>query len=166
MSLRASADAGSQSITLSVLAPVYNERYFVAESLGRLETLANDEHLSAVGPWNFGTLDEVLGHRRRYNAATLAKLAADCEMEVRELIEFNRVGSIAWYLNGRILRRRRFGLAQVRLLNLITPLMRRLDKVIPIPPLSLIAVLTRRTGNAESGALSMQPAQAQSVAGA
>ncbi len=37
-----------RSITLSVLVPVYNERYLVAESLGRLETLAHDEHLSAV----------------------------------------------------------------------------------------------------------------------
>ena len=38
----------TRSITLSVLVPVYNERYLVAESLGRLETLASDEHLAAV----------------------------------------------------------------------------------------------------------------------
>src|SRR5208283_2751359 len=38
----------ARSITLSVLVPVYNERYLVAESLARLESLTHVEHLSAV----------------------------------------------------------------------------------------------------------------------
>ena len=37
-----------RSITLSVLVPVFNERYLVAESLTRLELLGRDEHLSAI----------------------------------------------------------------------------------------------------------------------
>ena len=95
------------------------------------------------GQWNFGTLDEVLGHKRRYDQAGLRALAARCGFEVREMIEFNRVGTIAWYLNGRILKRRTFGLGQVLLLNLMTPLFRLLDRFLPVPPLSLIAVLER-----------------------
>ncbi len=42
------AEDRPRSISLSVLVPVYNERYLVAESLSRLETLTDDEHLSAV----------------------------------------------------------------------------------------------------------------------
>lgn len=93
------------------------------------------------GPGNFGTLDEVLGHRRRYTRDTLTDLGAQCGMKVRAMLEFNRTGTIAWWLNGRLLRRKRFGLAQIWMLNLITPLMRALDGVLPIAPLSLIAVM-------------------------
>jgi len=93
------------------------------------------------GPEVFGTLDEVLGHKRRYTRATLAKLARDAGFELRELVEFNRIGRVAWWLNGRLLRRRHFGRAQIALLNLLTPLFRLVDRALPFDALSLIAVL-------------------------
>jgi SAM-dependent methyltransferase len=92
-------------------------------------------------PRMFGTLDEVLGHKRRYTEESLRALAADAGFEVAELLRFNRVGTPAWWLNGRILRRRHFGLAQIAALNLLTPIFRRVDALLPFPPLSLIAVL-------------------------
>jgi glycosyltransferase involved in cell wall biosynthesis len=97
------------------------------------------------GQWNYGTLDEVLGHRRRYDEAGLRKLAADCGLEVERIVQFNRIGTMAWYLNGKILRRRTFGLGQILLLNFLTPLFRMLDRWLPVPPLSLIAVLRKPT---------------------
>jgi len=95
------------------------------------------------GQWNFGTLDEVLGHQRRYDEASLRKLAADCGLEVEQVLPFNRIGTIAWYLNGKIMRRRRFGLGQILLLNVLTPVFRVLDRWLPVPPLSLIALLRK-----------------------
>jgi glycosyltransferase involved in cell wall biosynthesis len=95
------------------------------------------------GPWNFGTLDEVLGHHRRYTKESLQKLADDSGFVVKEMIEFNRVGTPAWYLNGRILRRREFGLFQIWMLNLLTPVFRAVDPIFPFPPLSLIAILEK-----------------------
>ena len=53
------------------------------------------------GPANMGTLDEVLGHRRRYTRQTLDALASDCGFKVSNMIEFNRIGSVAWYINGK-----------------------------------------------------------------
>ena len=96
------------------------------------------------GPNNFGTLDEVLGHRRRYTRETLGALAERCGFEVQEMIGMNRVGSAAWFLNGKVLKRSHFSLAQIWALNALTPLFRRADKLIPLPPLSLIAVLRKR----------------------
>jgi glycosyltransferase involved in cell wall biosynthesis/phospholipid N-methyltransferase len=95
------------------------------------------------GPENFGTLDEVLGHKRRYSEATLAAVAAEAGFAVKELIRFNRVGWPAWWLNGRILKRRTFGLLQIMALNALTPLFRRIDRFLPFQPLSLIAVMER-----------------------
>ena len=95
------------------------------------------------GQWNFGTLDTVLGHVRRYSKESLRRLAADCGLEVLKILEFNRIGTIAWFLNGKILRRRTFGLGQVLVLNLLTPLFRLIDRLIPVPSLSIIAILRR-----------------------
>jgi glycosyltransferase involved in cell wall biosynthesis/phospholipid N-methyltransferase len=89
----------------------------------------------------FGTLDEILGHRRRYDETSLRDVAARAGFEVVDLLGFNRVGTPAWWLNGKLLRRRSFGLVQIVALNLLTPIFRRIDRVLPFPPLSLIAVL-------------------------
>jgi glycosyltransferase involved in cell wall biosynthesis len=100
------------------------------------------------GPALFGTLDEVLGHKRRYSDDTLRRLALDAGFEVQEVLRFNRVGTPAWWLNGKLLRRRHFGLAQIAVLNLLTPLFRLVDGVLPFPPLSLIAILRPRAEQA------------------
>jgi len=100
------------------------------------------------GPALFGTLDEVLGHRRRYTPDTLREVAARAGFAVREIVAFNRVGTIAWWLNGKVLRRRSFGLLQIVVLNLLTPLFRRVDRFLPVAPLSLIAILEPASGPA------------------
>ena len=97
----------------------------------------------AAGPGNFGTLDEVLGHQRRYTQASLTAVAEAAGLEVERILRFNRTGTLAWFLNGKLMRRRSFGLVQIKLLNLLTPIMRALDPDLPLPPLSLIAVLKR-----------------------
>ena len=94
------------------------------------------------GPWNFGTLDEVLGHRRRYTEESLSAVARAAGFDIERLIKFNRLSTFAWFLSGKILRRRYFGLIQIKTLNLLVPLMRVTDSM-PMPPLSLIAVFKR-----------------------
>ena len=98
------------------------------------------------GPEVFGTLDEVLGHKRRYTPATLSAAAAEAGFDVETVLHFNRVGRPAWWLNGRLLRRRHFGLLQVVLLNALTPVFRLVDRALPFDALSLIAVLRPRAG--------------------
>ena len=62
---------------------------------------------------------------------------------VHELFDWNRVTTPAWWLNGRILRRRHFGRLQLKLVNLFTWLFRRVEKVLPWPGASLVAVAER-----------------------
>ena len=93
------------------------------------------------GMWNFGTVDTALGHRRRYSRESLQDVAERAGFAVEKMIPFNAAGSPAWWLTGRLLRRETVGLHQVRMLNVLTPLLRRVDGVLPLPPLSLIAVL-------------------------
>src|SRR6202789_349850 len=92
------------------------------------------------GPELTGSLDGVLGHCRRYTPEQLIAVGEQAGFHVEKLLKFNRAGTPAWWLNGKILRRQKFGLAQIRLLNFLTPVFRRVDSWLPFPPLSIIAI--------------------------
>jgi len=96
------------------------------------------------GQWNFGTIDEVLGHKRRYSRESLTKLAQDSGFEIEQMISFNRAGTLPWYISGRVFKRRTVSLLQIKIFNWMVPITRLLDGVLPIPPLALIAVLRPR----------------------
>jgi SAM-dependent methyltransferase len=102
------------------------------------------------GPGIFGTLDEVLGHFRRYTIPQLRSVSELAGFQVERVLAFNRPGTPAWWLNGKVFRRRTFGLMQIRLLNFLTPVFRRIDQWLPIPPLSIIAVLRNGNGSLQN----------------
>jgi len=119
--------------------------------------------LVPCGPGLYGSLDEVLGHCRRYTPDQLAAAAREAGFRVEDMLKFNRPGVVAWWLNGRILRRRTFGLGQIRVLNVLTPIFRLLDWWLPLPPLSIIAILRKEEGGCgspESAAFSCDTAVA------
>ena len=56
--------------------------------------------LVPCGPRLYGTLDEVLGHCRRYTEQ-LVDVAQPAGFHVEQVLKFNRPGVPAWWLNGR-----------------------------------------------------------------
>jgi len=92
------------------------------------------------GPSAFGTLDEVLGHFRRYSRAELSQKMAAAGLRVDRILEFNRATYPGWLLNGKILRRRTLNRFQLALFDRCVPLLRRIDRFLPWPPTSLIAI--------------------------
>ena len=115
------------------------------EALRNLRNVLSDEGRAIIlvpcGQWLYGSLDVVLKHFRRYSEGQLVDVARQAGFRVEKILKFNRVGVLAWWLNGRILRKKTFGLGQIRLLNLLTPLFRLVDPCLPFPPLSIIAIL-------------------------
>jgi glycosyltransferase involved in cell wall biosynthesis len=99
--------------------------------------------LVPYGPKLYGTLDEVLGHFRRYTREQLVGVAEKAGFSVERVLEFNRPGVPAWWFNGRVLHRKTFGLGQIRVLNMLTPIFRLVDSWLPLPPLSVIAILRK-----------------------
>jgi len=95
------------------------------------------------GPGLMGTLDEVLGHCRRYTPEQLISVGQQAGFRIEKLLKFNRAGVPAWWLNGKILRRTTFGTVQIRVLNVLTPIFRLIDAFLPFPPLSIIAVFRK-----------------------
>ena len=128
-------------ICLNVIEHVEDDRVALSNIKSVLAPGGTAIVLVPQGQWNFGTLDEVLGHQRRYSKESLRELVEECGFAIKELIEFNRVGTPAWFVNGKILHRRRFGLFQIWMLDLLTPVFRLVDRLLPFPGLSLIAVL-------------------------
>jgi glycosyltransferase involved in cell wall biosynthesis len=119
--------------------------------------------LVPCGPGLYGTLDEVLGHCRRYTVEQLVDVSQRAGFHVEEVLKFNRPGVVGWWLNGKLLRRRKFGLGQIRLLNWLTPLFRLVDPWLPLPPLSIIAIL-RKGGSAGSSCEQAQsPVESQNA---
>lgn len=94
-------------------------------------------------PALYGTLDQVLGHRRRYNRAALQDLARRTGLELEHVEGINRLGGLAWWLNSCILRRRRFPKLQIMTLNLIAPLLGLFDKLIPFPAQHYLVILAK-----------------------
>ena len=92
-------------------------------------------------PKLYGSLDRVLGHYRRYTREELVALCQKTGFRVEKVLEFNHIGSPAWWWNGKILKRTTFGLWQLKMLNALLPLIRPIDRYLPFPPLSWIVIL-------------------------
>jgi SAM-dependent methyltransferase len=94
-----------------------------------------------AGPCLFGAIDAAIGYYRRYGRAELRqKLIAAGYTGVR-CHYMNALGVPGWYLNSRLLRRRRVPMLQSRLFNLLIPVQARLEALLHPPfGLSLVAV--------------------------
>jgi glycosyltransferase involved in cell wall biosynthesis len=149
-------------ICLNVVEHLADERGAIRNIRSALEAGGRAIILVPCGPGLYGTLDEVLGHQRRYTRESLKALVLDANFELEQMIDFNRVGVIAWWVNGRLLQRRTFGLWQIKVLNVLTPVFRTIDKALPLPPLSLIAVIRKPTA-AGLSTLSRPPVSATSI---
>ena len=91
-------------------------------------------------PWLYGSLDEHLGHQRRYGKKELRNKLETAGFRVIFLEHFNRIGILGWFLDSRILRRKRLPPFQLRIYNLFVPLF-KLEKFFPLPfGTSLLAV--------------------------
>jgi SAM-dependent methyltransferase len=92
------------------------------------------------GPGLYSSLDEALAHRCRYDAAMLVRELEETGFELEEWRHFNRASVPAWWWNGKVLRRRDFSRLQLKGLNVLVPLLRRFDSVMPWRGLGLIAI--------------------------
>ena len=88
----------------------------------------------------FGTLDEVLGHFRRYKHDELRTKMERAGFRVERILEFNRVSRPAWYVSGKILKRKTLGGVQLRLFDRTVWFWRTADRYLPWNPTSIIAI--------------------------
>ena len=95
------------------------------------------------GPAAFGTLDEALGHYRRYTRPLLKDLLAQTGYELETMLDFNRVSWPGWRFTGQVLKSRKLSQTGMRLFDQLVWLWRRIDSRLPWEPASIIAIARR-----------------------
>ncbi|HVR96501.1 MAG TPA: glycosyltransferase [Thermoanaerobaculia bacterium] len=91
----------------------------------------------------YSSLDTVLGHRCRYDKETLQRELCDTGFEVEQMYDFNHAGVPGWYLNGKILKKTTFDRVQLKVFNMMVPVIRRVDRLFPWKGLGIITVARR-----------------------
>ena len=95
------------------------------------------------GQWLYGTVDQTLGHKRRFAADELKALLERNGFEVVRWEQLNKVGVPAWWFAGRVLKNKHISKVTLKIFDKTVWLWRRVERLLPWPGLTLIAV-TRR----------------------
>jgi len=91
-------------------------------------------------PFLFNGLDEGLHHYRRYHKDGLSRLLSETGFRVRKIWYFNALGALGWFLNGNVLKKTLLPSGQMKLFDLLVPLL-KLERLIPLPfGISVIAL--------------------------
>jgi glycosyltransferase involved in cell wall biosynthesis len=130
-------------VCLNVLEHMPDEAAALANVCSALQPGGVAIILVPQNPEIYGSLDNVLGHQRRYTRQTLRNAIEKQGLQLDRLVDFNRVTVPFWWLNGRVLNRRHFSKVQLKLVNMFTWLFRRVDPILPWRGASLIAVARR-----------------------
>jgi hypothetical protein len=88
----------------------------------------------------FGTIDQTLGHKRRFRAADLRQMIEGAGLRVERLHQLNKIGMPAWWLFGRVLHRHQINKVTLKAFDKTVWLWRRVDGILPWRGLSLVAV--------------------------
>jgi len=80
----------------------------------------------------FGSLDNALGHQRRYTRRSIADRMRQAGFRVERVFYFNLVGTLGWWINARIRRVQRIPLAQLRYFDRLVPML-RIEDLIRLP---------------------------------
>ncbi len=90
-----------------------------------------------------GTLDQTLGHQRRFTNAEITETLTKHGFSIKKMVYLNKISTPAWWLYGRLLRRRHISKVMLKLFDKTVWIWRRVDRLLPWPGLSLVAVATK-----------------------
>jgi glycosyltransferase involved in cell wall biosynthesis len=104
------------------------------------------------GPGLFGTLDQRLGHKRRYSSRDARELLESHGFSVETLSAFNKAGTPPWWAYGKLFGSRNINKLVLKIFDKTVWFWRRIDALLPWPGLSLIVVGRKNsaTGQPES----------------
>ncbi|HYC88020.1 MAG TPA: glycosyltransferase [Thermoanaerobaculia bacterium] len=88
----------------------------------------------------YGSIDEGIGHQRRYERAELVEKLQQAGFEVEHVSFQNRIARMAWWLNAKVLGRKALPSGQSRVFDRFVPLFRAMEGDNPSSGLSLVAV--------------------------
>ena len=96
--------------------------------------------LVPANPKLYTGVDKALGHFRRYKADELACKMGKAGFDLVTAKGFNRLGSLGWFVSGKLLGRTTLSPRQMKLYEWLLPLAKLIEPLPIFPPLSVIAV--------------------------
>jgi glycosyltransferase involved in cell wall biosynthesis len=91
----------------------------------------------------FGTMDTQVGHHRRYSRESLRNVIEAAGLRVEKIHYQNEAARLAWWFNGRVLRRLHVPSTQAKIFDLLVPLFRAIESNDPNTGLSIVAVAAK-----------------------
>ncbi len=88
----------------------------------------------------FSSLDEAIGHHRRYNKERLRSLFTSLNYKVEELFTLNKVGVLGWWYRGKVAKQKVIGRFGLKVFNVFVPVFKLIDPLLPWKGLSLVIV--------------------------
>ena len=89
----------------------------------------------------YGTMDRFLSHCRRYDKNGLSDKVKNAGFEIKKINYSNFPGIFGWYLNGRLLKRKKFSILQPLIFDKFVPFIAKFEKIITPPAgMSLLCV--------------------------
>ena len=92
----------------------------------------------------YGRIDETMGHKRRFQVEDVRRLMRENGLELERVHQLNKISVVAWWLQGKLLRRKRIGKPALKLFDKSVWLWRRLDPILPWRGLTLVVVARRQ----------------------
>ena len=112
-----------------------------------LAILPPNGHLCIIVPafqFLYGTLDSLDGHFRRYNKRLLSDKLNNLPGRLVRQYYFNMIGSLGWFLKGKIFREKTQSDANYEIMNLLIPIFSKMERVFQPPfGMSLVTILRK-----------------------
>jgi glycosyltransferase involved in cell wall biosynthesis len=128
----------------NVLEHIEDDRAFVANADKALGPGGRMIFIVPRGEKLYSSLDSAIGHYRRYDRARLQGIFEDLGYEIEEAFTLNKIGVIGWWYRGKVARQKAIGRFGLKMFNIMVPIFRLLDPILPWKGLSLVMVARKR----------------------
>lgn len=88
----------------------------------------------------FSSLDTAIGHCRRYDKQSMCQLFENVGYNIEECFTLNKIGVLGWWYRGKIAKQQAIGRAGLKAFNMLVPIFRLIDPLLPWKGLSLVVV--------------------------
>lgn len=127
-------------VCINVLEHIDDDAQVLRNFFELLQPGGNAILLVPAGPWLYTGVDATLGHFRRYERQELTSKLEAAGFEVVASKDFNRLGSLGWFISGKLLGRKTLTAGQMKAYEWLLPLAKLMEWITVLPPLSIIAV--------------------------
>lgn len=138
-------DSYDSIVCLNVLEHIEDDQGALKRMAGALAPGGNLIILVPQYPLLMSNMDRLLGHFRRYRKAELNSKFREAGLSPIKTMNFNSLGAMGWFVSNTLAGGESLGSGKVRLFDSTVPLFKRLEKVFPLPGLSVIGVARRET---------------------